>query len=160
MTQSKATMPTYSEADARLMLDIFSISFDSSVANATLYARSTNTLEQHVFQRVATQYRALSDSLLSRLMSLPKDSGTMNVEAGYIAKAYLMALKSSNKHAPSRVMSVNRQSLKRIRKMLRRITDRAFVGWLSQYLAWIQLTLDHVQYQRNAMALEQLSSMG
>lgn len=155
MTPSNAKLQAYSDTDSRLMLDILSISFDGSVANATLYARVANTLEQHVFQRVAEQYGALSDSLLKSSISLPKDSSTMNLETGYIAKAYLMALKSSDKHAPSRVMSVNRQALKRIRKMLERITDRPFVSWLSQYLAWIQVTLDQVQHQRIAMVQEQ-----
>ncbi|MGB3384598.1 MAG: hypothetical protein WBA64_07955 [Marinomonas sp.] len=151
MQPSNNNTKAYCDADSRLMVDILSISFDGSVANSNLYKRATNTAEQHFFQRVSTQYRTLCDSLLVSLASLPKDSGTMNLEAGYIAKAYLMALKSSDKHAPSRVMSVNRQALKRIRRMVERISDRLFASWISQYLAWIQMTLDHVQQQRSAM---------
>lgn len=135
--------------DSKLLYDIFSISYDGSVANSNLYRRATNTSDQHVFRRVSTQYRNLSDCLLNDLEALPKDTGTMNLEAGYIAKAYLMALNTSDKNAPNRVMSVNRQALKRIKKMLERMKDRLCARRISENLAWIQLSLDQVQQQRN-----------
>ncbi|MEL0636918.1 MULTISPECIES: hypothetical protein [Marinomonas] len=147
-SNKKANAQTYCDSDTLLICDILSISFDGSVANTHLYQRAMNTTEKHVFLQISAQYKSLSDSLLQGMAPLLKDSGTMNLEAGYIAKAYLTALKSSDKNAPNRVMSVNRQALKRIKKMVNSMKNRLFANWISKHLAWIQITLDYVQHRR------------
>ncbi|MGO3345839.1 MAG: hypothetical protein ACTIM4_14920 [Marinomonas sp.] len=139
----------FCDTDAQLIIDILSISFDSSEANIRLYQRAVSTTQRHLFQQMSVQYHNLFEGLLRRHIALPKDGGTMNLEAGYIGKAYLTALKSSDKNAPSRVMSINRQALKRMKRMVGSMQNRVFASWVSSYLAFIQMALDHMQYQQN-----------
>ncbi|MBJ7554423.1 hypothetical protein [Marinomonas spartinae] len=140
-------------SDACLVWDIFSISYDGGYANAKVQGRVANTVEQHVFQMVANQYLALSEKLLVCLGELPKDSGSMNPEAGYIGKAYLHAIKASDKNLPNRIMSINRQALKRIKRLVTKLKDRLFALRISEFLASIQMTLDQVSHRRQQAGL-------
>lgn len=140
-------------SDSHLVWDMLSISFDGSYANSRVQCRAKNTLEQHAFKEVSNQYRYLSESLLVNIGQLPNDGGSMNPEAGYIGKAYLCAMKSSDKNAPNRVMSVNRQALKRIKRLVALLKDRLFANRINEYLAWIQMTLDRVSFRRQQAGL-------
>ena len=143
----------YPNRDSRVLCDMLSMCFDGFFANSTLCGRVGNTLDKHVFKKVSSLYRRLAERLLHSVGTLPEDTGTMNPEPGYIATAYLSALNAADKYAPSRVMSVNWQVLKRIGKLVRELDNKLFANIIVDYLACIQIVLDKAQQRRKAAKL-------
>ena len=143
----------YPNADTRILCDMLSMCFDGFFANSALCGRVGNTLDRHVFKKVSSLYRRLAERLLHSVGTLPEDTGTMNPEPGYVATAYLSALNAADRHAPSRVMSVNWQVIKRIGKLVRKLDDKLFANMVVDYLACIQVVLDNAQRRRKAAKL-------
>ncbi|MGO2232626.1 hypothetical protein B6N13_09010 [Marinomonas sp. UCMA 3892] len=143
----------YPNRDSRILCDMLSMCFDGFFANSALCGRVGNTLDKHVFKKVSSLYRRLAERLLQSVGTLPKDTGTMNPEPGYIATAYLSALKAADKHALSRVMTVNWQVIKRIGKLVRELDNKLFANIIVDYLACIQMVLDNAQKRRKAANL-------
>jgi hypothetical protein len=143
----------YSNADSRVLCDIFSMCFDGFFANSTLCGRVGNTLDKQVFKKVSSLYRRLAERLLLKVGALPEDTGTMNPEPGYVATAYLSALNAPDKHAPNRVMLVNWQVIKRVGKLVRKLENKMFASMIVDYLVYIQMVLDNTQHKRKAAKL-------
>lgn len=143
----------YPNRDSSILCDMLSMCFDGFFANSALCGRVGNTLDKHVFKKVSSLYRRLAERLLHNVGRLPEDTGTMNPEPGYIATAYLSALNAADRYAPSRVMSVNWQVLKRIGKLVRQLDDKLFANMIVDYLACIQMVLDKAQQRRKAAKL-------
>ncbi|SHE37201.1 hypothetical protein SAMN02745753_00155 [Marinomonas polaris DSM 16579] len=143
----------YPNRDSRILCDMLSMCFDGFFANSALCGRVGNTLDKHVFKKVSSLYRRLAERLLHSVGTLPEDTGTMNPEPGYIATAYLSALNAADKHASSRVMSVNWQVIKRIGKLVRELDNKLFASMIIDYLACIQMVLDNAQKRRKAAKL-------
>lgn len=138
---------TLNRQDMLLVCDMFSISLDGGHANNALFKRSENTREKHVFLKVSGQFQQLSDYLFGSIGRLPKDTGTLTLEAGYIAKAYVLAMTATKKYAPNRVMVVNRQALIRIKKLSMRLKNRLFARGVHNYLDQIKVTLGRIERQ-------------
>ncbi|WP_421850208.1 hypothetical protein [Marinomonas sp.] len=143
----------YPNRDSRILCDMLSMCFDGFFANSALCGRVGNTLDKHVFKKVSSLYRRLAERLLHSVGVLPEDTGTMNPEPGYIATAYLSALNAADRYAPSRVMSVNWQVIKRIGKLVRKLDDKLFANMIVDYLACIQIVLDNAQQRRKVAKL-------
>ncbi|NVK75080.1 hypothetical protein C0J08_06365 [Marinomonas sp. CT5] len=139
---------TYPNSDTRILCDMISMCFDGFFANSVLSGRVANTLDKHVFKKLSSLYRRLSERLLLSVGSIPEDTGTMNPEPGYIATAYLAALKSPDKYAPSRIMSVNWQVVKRMSRSVRLLENEKYINMIVDYLACIQVVLDGVKQKR------------
>ncbi|MBJ7537378.1 hypothetical protein [Marinomonas transparens] len=125
--------------DLKILCDMLSISLDAYSANVALYRRITTCLEQYAFQRISFLYWSLSEQLLFCLEALPQDTGTMNPEAGYIGKAYLAATKAPIEKAPKRMVVVNKQALKRLKKLGAKLDDRQYAMAVNQCLMKIQM---------------------
>ncbi|GGN31108.1 MULTISPECIES: hypothetical protein [Marinomonas] len=143
----------YQNADIRILCDIFSMCFDGFFANSALCGRVGNTLDKHVFKKVSSLYRRLAERLLLNVGALPEDTGTMNPEPGYVATAYLSALNAPDRYAPSRIMLVNWQVIKRIGKLVRKLENKIFANTIVDYLAYIQIVLDNTEHRRKTAKL-------
>ncbi|NLQ16911.1 hypothetical protein HGG82_04655 [Marinomonas sp. M1K-6] len=144
----------HQNTDSRILCDLLSMCFDGFFANAALCRRVGNTLDQHVFKKVSSLYCRLAEQLLLNVGALPEDTGTMNPEPGYVAKAYLSALNAPEKHLPNRVMLVNCQVVKRLGKMACRLRDRRLAYTLIDDITCLQVLLDKVRHKRAAAKLE------
>lgn len=142
-----------SNRDSRIVCDMLSMTFDGFFANSVLCGRVGNTLDKHVFKKIASLYRRLAERLLQTVGKLPEDTGTTTLEPGYIATGYLSALNAEDKQAINRVMSINWQVIKRIGKLVRELDDKIFANMIVDYLACIQVVLDNTHKRRMAAKL-------